>query len=188
MVNEDLDYLTATALDNASFQDTLVGTDVIFRSLAEGNRYTFAHLVPSVADGGTVRVFADLPETADFAVTVGVREITATAEVTGNVYANVTHDTAGTVEDARNDRISLDATTDSEVNWETGGTYSNLGESTPLLVPGGTGGTRSGAIGSASTAYVEPGTNLLWELTSGSVDNDILFTVVYSEDSVNGGA
>lgn len=183
MVNEDLEYLQAQALDNAAFGDTLVNTDVVFRSLARGERYTFRHLFQGVADGSTVRVFANLPSGADAAVSAGTRNITATAQVDGATYANVTQDTAGTAQMERNDRISPDTQTMSELEWETGGTYSNLGEGSPFLTPGGTGGASTGSTGVAASARVEPGANLLWEITSRAADNDILFTVTYTENA-----
>lgn len=185
MANEDTLRRVRDPLENSAFGDTLVNTDVVFRSLARGERYTFRHLFQGVASGTTVRVFANLPETADAAVSAGTRNITSTAQVDGATYANVTQDTAGTVQMERNDRISPDASPMSSVDWETGGTYSNLGDGSPFLTPGGSGGNRSGGTGVAAAARLEPGVNLLWEITSRAADNDILFTVTYSENAEN---
>lgn len=183
MTNDDLEYLQAQALDNAAFMDTLVATDVVFRALARGERFTFRHHFTGLADGETVRVFAELPDTADAAVSVGVREFASTATMDGATYANVTQDTAGTSQGARNDKITTDSVSESSVVWETGGTYSGLGGGSPFLSPGGSGGTRTGGAGVGASARLEPGANLLWEITSRAADTDVLFTVTYSEDA-----
>lgn len=181
--NNDLEYLQAQALDNAAFGDTLVSTDVVFRALANGDRYTFRHLFQGVADGSTVRVFANLPSGVDTIVSAGTRTISATAQVDGNTYQNVTQDTAGMAQNERNDRIIPGGESLSDVEWETGGTYSNLGEGSPFLTPGGGGGASTGATGIAASARLEPGANLLWEITSRAAGTDILFTVTYTEDA-----
>lgn len=185
MANEDTARRVRDALENAAFKDTLVNSDVVFRTLARGERYTFRYLFTDVADGSTVRVFANLPSGADAAVSAGTRNITATGKVDGATYANVTQDTAGTARSERNDRISPDGSPMSNVEWETGGTYSNLGAGSPFLTPGGGGGTSPGATGTAASARLEPGANLLWEITSRAAGTDILFTVTYSEDAEN---
>lgn len=173
------------SIRDSAFEDTITTTDVIFRSLAEGNRYTFTHLFEGVDSEDTVSIFAELPETAENPVTVSTRQITASGATKGTAYAFVTQDTAGTESDSRNDKFSPDEMPSSEVDWEVGGEYSDLGQGIDLYVPGGrTAGQRSGGTGIAAFGYVEPGVNMLWELSPEGNDVDILFKVVYSESTV----
>lgn len=179
-------FKTARALENAAFADTLTTTDVIYRSLSQGSRYTFTHYFEDVGSDETVSIFAELPESAEYPVTVGTRQIISQGAMLGTVSVNVTVDTGGATQQSRNDRISTSPQPDSDVEWSTGGTYSDKGELVNLFNPGGTSiGQRTGSLGATSSAHIEPGANILWELESFSGDNDMLFTVIYSEDSNN---
>lgn len=171
-------------LDASDFEDALTVQDVITRDLGDGQRYTFTHLFENVDSGTTVSVYANNPAGEETPIVAGFRQIIAEGTVRGSVYANVTQDTSGTAQNARNDLVRPDdeTTIPTAIEWETGGTYSDRGEGVDILAPGGTSvGTRGGAVGIQAIARTRPGTNLLWELESQSNQNDILFTVVYSE-------
>lgn len=169
-----------TVFSNDNFRAGSVRVPKTERDISQGKRFTFAHRFDAVADGSTVQVFANNPNDAA-KVIVGTRTITAEASCRLETFVNVTQDTAGTSQTERNDLLTPSGEPASDVTWETGGTYSNKGNSTPGLVPGGAGGTRSGGTGQGATAAVRPGTNLLWEITSQSTDNDILFVTTYTQ-------
>lgn len=184
MANEETLQRLRDNAEGITYENAHTTQDQISRDLGNGQRYTVTNLYENVADGTTVRIFARNPSDEDTPVIAGFRQIVSEGTVRGKVYANVTQDTAGTAKAVRNDLIRPDTetTTNTVVEWETGGTYSGLGTGQDLLAPGGTSvGTRGGAVGVQAIARVRPGTNLLWELTSQSTDNDILFTTVYSE-------